>query len=148
MRLVMIIVMTLLFAACGGLESFTQPRIESSDITMSVCKEEGGEEKISYDVKGREVIITHENILLPEYSVIGIEDKNHIRSYESTKTYFDLSADERNIHVTETVKYGSGKMCLYDFTVRIKNISGGEYRLSVWGESDVLPESWPDVWVQ
>lgn len=135
------------FIGCGGMETFTRPRVDSVDIFMSDCKTEKGEETIEYELDGRDIIISHKNIPLPEYSEIGIKDSSNSISFETSKSYYILDSSERSIQVSEVVKYGSGKMCLYDFQVRIGNVSGGEYNLTVWGDSDILPKTWKDVWI-
>jgi len=151
MKLVNIFLTVMLFVtivSCGGIEPFKTPIINNSDIFQSECKDSGGNPLITYEVNGKSITVKHENIWLPEFSKIGIEDIYGDASYNNSNSSFYTPAEERNINVIERVKIGSGKMCAYDFTVKITNISGGEYNLILWDEFNEELQRWDDVWIK
>lgn len=123
--------------SCGGPEGYKTPLINSADIIQSKCVEPEGDEikkeEFFAEVQSGNLLILHTNILVPENTQMGIVDVDGNVSYEGKFNYYYLEAGEEFISVRESFKESSSeKNCYYDLKIRVKNISGGIYRLSLF----------------
>lgn len=123
--------------SCGGPESYKTPLINSADIIQSECVEPDGDEikkeEFFAEVQSGNLLILHTNILVPENTQMGIVDVDGNISYEGKFNYYYLEAGEEFISVREDFRESSSeKNCYYDLKIRVKNISGGIYNLSLF----------------
>ena len=131
------------FAACGGAESYKTPLVNIQDILQSEChpldEASGAEESISIAVDGKDVIVTHANILAPKGTTMGIVDTDGNLSYEAMYNYFYLEAGELFISLQEHFRFASSdENCLYDLKIRVTHISGGIYDFMVFDHNGKL----------
>ena len=129
--------MVMLMVSCGGPESYKTPLINFADIVQSECVEAQGsevkEEEFVAEVQNGNLLIQHSNILVPENTEMGIIDVDGNISYEGEYSYYYLEAGEEFISVREKFRESSSeKNCYYDLKIRVKNISGGIYDLSLF----------------
>ncbi len=142
------VVSIMLLSSCGDSRYYTTPVVYKNNIVQSECKANGGLSEIFYEVDNDEIVVTHTNILLPEGSLLGIENEYGVSSIDSDYNYYSLPGDDRNINVVETMSAsGTANSCYYDLKLTIKNVAGGEYRLSIWNYNGKLFKTWDDVWV-
>lgn len=135
-------------SSCGDSRYYTSPVVYKSNIVQSECKQTGGVSEVLYEVDGDEIIVTHTNILLPEGSLLGLENEYGVSSIDSDYNYYSLPGDDRNINIVEVLSAsGSGDSCYYDLKLTIKDVSGGEYCLLIWDYNGKLFKKWDDVWV-
>jgi len=134
-----------LLVSCGDKEGYKTPMVAAGDIYQTACRADGGEEKISYKIDGKTIVVKHENIYMPEGTIAGIEDNQGVFSYESGAAYFLLDGDEENINLKEKFKKAGNAYCYFDLTMTVTNISGGEYGFSVWGDDGREIAFWEDV---
>jgi hypothetical protein len=132
----------LFYASCGGPPSYTAPIVTGGNVVQSECNvpEEGTvlEEKVEVRSVEGEVVIVHSNILLPENTLVGIIDIDGYITYERVTGYYYLEAGEQFINVREKFKLSSSPdNCYYDMTIRISNVSGGTYHLTLFGNDGV-----------
>lgn len=133
-------------AACGGAESYKTPLVNTPDILQSECRPAddatGAEEGISIAVDGKDVIVTHTNILAPKGTTMGIVDTDGNLSYEGMYNYFYLEAGELFISLQEHFRFSSSdENCLYDLKIRVTHISGGIYDFMVFDHNGKLAYS-------
>lgn len=131
--------------SCGGQESYKTPIVNIGDITVtSKCPDESGvlaemQEEITLSSGDKSISFTHSNIYLPRFSLIGILDKDGYISYESDLAFFYLDAGLQFIDLRERIKrINSADFCYFDLSVKITNISGGEYDFFLFDENDKL----------
>lgn len=129
--------------SCGGPESYKTPLINSADIIQSECVEPEGDEikkeEFFAEVQSGNLLILHTNILVPENTQMGIVDVDGNISYEGKFNYYYLEAGEEFISVREDFRESSSqKNCYYDLKIRVKNISGGIYDLSLFDKKGRL----------
>ncbi len=132
MPVVMVIFGLLLSFSCGGPASYTTPIVMDSRIVQSECRpvegSEGFEEQITVQVRDGLVEVRHENIFLPRGTVLGIVDQDGRETWRNPAPYYYLDADTDYITVRESAHLvSSEELCLYDLTVTIQSVSGGEY---------------------
>jgi hypothetical protein len=125
---------SLLFAACGGQESYKSPLVMQNSIVQSECVEVGTAglppQEVTVNVRDRSVTVTHTNIYLPRGSLLGIADRNGYLSWRDPAAYYYLDAGYEFLTLRESAHLvASDVFCLYDLTVTIQNFSGGEYTL-------------------
>ncbi len=140
---VLVLFMALIFLSCGGPPSYTAPVVSGGNVVQSECMTpEGGEkyeENIEVTVVGGDIVIVHSNIFAPENSLLGLKDVDGYLTYERMLNYYYLEAGDQFINVREKFQISSSdKNCLYDMTVRISNVSGGIYHLSIYGHTGEL----------
>ncbi len=142
MRLFLLSLLLLFAVACGGQESFSQPMVKSGDIVQSRCISPGKtipKETMDVSLKGRTITYHHANMLLPRGSVVGIVDRDGAVSWSAALPYYYLEAEEGLINLREIVRYNpSEDMCLYDVTIKITKLSGGEYHFFVYDTENKL----------
>lgn len=136
-------IMIMMTVSCGGPESYKTPLINASEIIQSECVEASGseikEEEIITDVQNGNLLIQHSNILVPENTEMGIIDVDGNISYEGEYSYYYLEAGEEFISVREKFRESSSsRNCYYDLKIRVKNISGGIYDLSIFDSKGKL----------
>lgn len=129
--------------SCGGPESYKTPLINTADIKQSECMEALGDEikseEFVAEVQNGNLLILHSNILAPENTEMGIVDVDGNISYEGKYNYYYLEAGEEFISIREKFRESSSqKNCYYDLKIRVKNISGGIYDLSLFDDSGKL----------
>ncbi len=140
----LIVISLFVFISCGGPPSYTTPIVSSGNVVQSECfvpeEDEVLEEEYEVRVVGGEIVLIHSNILVPENTLMGIIDIDGHITYERTVGYYYLEAGEQFINIREKFKRSSSpKNCYYDLTIRISNISGGTYLLSLFSdEGDLL----------
>lgn len=124
---------TLMFlASCGGPASYTTPLVMDSRIVQSEGRmlEEGTtyEERVTVRVRDGLVEVKHENICLPCGTLLGIRDRDGRESWCDPAPYYYLDADTDYITLREAAQLVNNDLfCLYDLTVTVQHISGGEY---------------------
>lgn len=135
----------MLFVSCGGQERYKTPYVERGGITQSECMsaDKWKKEEILLSVREREITLSHKNILLPKYSVVGIEDNKGYVSWQKNiggeTSLLYLEGDENHISVRERIDISShDTLCYYNVSVIIKNISAGEYDFLLFDEKDYL----------
>jgi len=135
-----------LFVSCGGPPNYTAPVVTGGNVVQSECAvyDEGDvpEESVEVKTSDGDILITHFNILLPENTLMGIIDVDGFITYERLQGYYYLEAGDQFINIREKFKLSSSEInCLYDFTIRISNVSGGTYFLSIYNYEGVLIHS-------
>jgi hypothetical protein len=135
-------VLILFYASCGGPPSYTAPIVTSGNVVQSECTvpEKGDllEEKVEVRSVEGEIVIVHSNILLPENTLVGIIDIDGYVTYERMTGYYYLEAGDQFINVREKFKLSSSPdNCFYDMTIRISNVSGGTYHLTLFGNDGI-----------
>lgn len=142
MRLLFIPFLFVLLSSCGGQESFSIPMVKSGDITQTSCAEipeSLPQEDMHLSLKERTITYTHTNMVLPRGSVVGIMDRDRAVSWSAGLPYYYLEAEEGFINLREQIRYAaSDEMCLYDVTIKITKLSGGEYDFFVYDNDNVL----------
>ena len=142
MRIFIFLSLFTLLASCGGQESFSIPMVKSGDIVQTSCKEVPSslpKEDMHLSLKDRTITYTHTNMVLPKGSVIGIQDRDRAVSWSAGLPYYYLEADEGFMNLHERIRYAANdEMCLYDVTIKITHISGGEYNFFVYNNDDIL----------
>ncbi|MCK5808770.1 hypothetical protein KAH37_07290 [bacterium] len=142
MRPLIFIFLFALLASCGGQESFSIPMVKAGDIVQTSCKEVTAslpKEDMHLELKDRTLTYTHTNMVLPKGSVIGIEDRDRAISWSAGLPYYYLEADEGFMNLHERIRYATNEeMCLYDVTIKITEISGGEYNFFVYNNDNIL----------
>ncbi|HDT11719.1 MAG TPA: hypothetical protein ENN58_03150 [bacterium] len=126
--------------SCGGPPSYTAPVVSSGNVVQSECvvpeKDEPLKEDVQIKVTDGNIIVIHSNILVPENTLMGLIDIDGYVTYERETGYYYLEAGEQFINVREYFKLSSSpRNCYYDMTVRISNVSGGTYLLSLFGDN-------------
>lgn len=119
-------------ASCGGPASYTTPLVMDNRIVQSEGRvvEEGTmcEERVTVHVRDGLVEAKHENICLPCGTILGIRDRDGRESWRDPAPYYYLDADTDYIILREVARLVNNDLfCLYDLTVTIQHISGGEY---------------------
>jgi hypothetical protein len=133
-----IFVIVMICVSCGGPPSYTTPLVSSGNVVQSECfvPENGTlpDEEIEVKVIGGDILVMHSNILMPENTLLGLEDLDGYVTYEKMQSYYYLEAGEQFINIREKFKISSSeKNCFYNLAVRVSNVSGGIYHLSIYG---------------
>ncbi|HOW52866.1 MAG TPA: hypothetical protein PLV42_12580 [bacterium] len=148
---VMVSAVFLSLIACGGPASYTTPLILQSQIVQSACEEISTAEVpgpvVTVRVQNGTVVVTHENLYLPKGTVLGIEDRDGLMSWRDAEAYYYLDGGTDFISLRESARMvNSDIFCLYDLTVTIRNISGGEYTFYLFDHTGAaVPEATVDL---